>query len=73
MFSLTPSQSIAGSQFVSDFSTDTSYIEIAFPLSNSDCPSLFRSDLGLGISSGALLPCYGITNINKDLKCQLLT
>lgn len=73
MFSLTPSQNIAGSQFQSDFSTDTSYIDIAFPTSNSDCPTLFRSDLGLGITSGTYLPCYGITNINNNLKCQLLS
>jgi hypothetical protein len=73
MLSVSPSGKIASSEYNSDYWVDSSYLKVVFPSSSSDCVSLFKSDLGLGIGSGEWLPCYGIENVNRDLKCQLVS
>lgn len=67
MFKFQTSESIPSGATPYSFTNPTSFITIEFETTGA-CANLFATDLGTGLVTGSLLPCYGISNISRKNK-----
>lgn len=67
MFKFQTSESIPSGATPYSFTNPTSFITFEFETTGG-CANLFATDLGTGLATGSLLPCYGISNISRTKK-----